>query len=174
MLGSARHLMRVGYGAVALVAALAAAGCGGGGGAQGAGFAARLDGSWNGNWEIESTGSSGRAYMTVSADNNRGPFSMVINTLGDTFNGGTLSDAVFAGTAHRGLFTVTDSPPNVPSGVLTFNDTGPMQGRLTFDTGTIATVDLQGTWNAQSIVIAFTVNYRDGTTATGTITLTKQ
>jgi hypothetical protein len=156
-----------------VIATTPLAGCGGSGSgtANTTSFATAYAGNWSGNW-TDISGTSGTATMVIAINTTTNAATVTISLSGNQFG--------FAGsqTALTGTYDLNNITVNGPSGqsaaaTLVINKSGQFTGTATNISATVTSVNYSGPSTSQSVTLHVTVNHTDGTTDTGTITLTK-
>jgi hypothetical protein len=131
-------------------------------------------GTFTGTWRNDTFGSSGGATLTITVDTVAQTFSGTFDMSGSVFGRGDPAPATFSGpysTTSGVQVTATSSFYGNVTGAMTSN--GSITGSMSNPSPTISRVDYSGTATASAINITYTVRFTDGSTATGTVKLTK-
>lgn len=131
-------------------------------------------GNWTGTWRNDTFGSSGGATATINVDTVAQTFSGSFDLSGSVFGRGDPPPASFSGpysTASGASISATSPVYGAVSGTVTSN--GSIVGSMTNPTPDISKVDFSGTATASAINVNYTVRFTNGSTATGTVRLTK-
>ncbi len=132
-------------------------------------------GTWAGQWNNTTFGSSGSITMTLAADTVAQTMTMTFDLNGSVFGASDppAETATGAYTTSGGTVMQTSSV----LGEVTFNitSTGQITGSGTnVPSATVSRIDFTGTATVSTITLSYTVTFIAGGTATGTATLTKQ
>jgi len=167
---------------LAVVAASLLAGCGNGNGSPNAvstgstdaaaRFATSYAGNWAGNW-TDISGTNGTATMVITTNATTKSATITISLSGNHF-GFVGSQSTLTGTFDANGIHVSSPSGLSASASLVIDTTGKFTGTATNLSSTVTSVTYGGASTSQSVTLTVTVHRTDGSTDSGTITLTKQ
>jgi hypothetical protein len=129
-------------------------------------------GTFNGTWNNTTFGSTGAAKAAVTPDAAQGIVKIVLTLGGNVFGGAAPAPETFiAGLNVNGVQGSGTSPTFGPW-TLTISTAGTLDFTST-PTGRVIGFKAHGTITSSGINLTYNLNLSDGSTATGTITLTK-
>jgi hypothetical protein len=134
-----------------------------------------FEGNWTGRWVNTTFGSQNDATLVISVNESNKTVTSTVrvfgNVLGSFFNPAA---ETFTGTYNDTQFTINANSTVFGATTLTINSAGQLTAHAnTTSNATISSVDLTGTVNSSQINTNYTVHFRDGSTAVGTLTFTK-
>jgi hypothetical protein len=140
-------------------------------GTASANFAPTFTGNYSGTWTNTTFNSTGGITLSASASTATGTAVINLTMTGNVF-GGTGGSASLAGGVNLGVFTATGTSSLFGPATMTVNP----DGTFTFTannvpTGSVATFKMTGTATATGITGNYTVTFRTGGGASGTITM---
>lgn len=159
---------------LALVAAALLAGCGGDGGGGSSNttrFATAYAGNWSGTW-TDISGTSGTSTMNIALNTTAQTATVTIALSGNHF-GFAGSQTALSGTYNADAITVATPPGQATAAALMIANSGQFTGNVTNVSATVNNITYSGPSTPQSVTLNVVVHHTDGTTETGTITLTK-
>jgi hypothetical protein len=155
-----------------MLAASLLAGCGGSGSSPSAtSFATAYAGTWAGSW-TDINGTSGTSSMVIALNSATGAATVTITLSGGQF-GFVGSQSALTGTYNTNSITVSGPSGQTAVATLVINSNGQFTGSATNVSATVTSVTYSGPSTSQSVTLNVAVHHSDGTTETGTITLTK-
>jgi hypothetical protein len=174
MLGSQWPRVAV-FSFLTVLAALLLAGCGGGSSSTTSAatrFAQSYAGNWSGMWS-DIDGTSGTSTMAITADSTTHASTVTITLSGGKF-GFLGSQSALTGTYDSTGIHVTGPTGQSAVVTLAIDTSGQFTGAATGVSGTVTSISFSGPSTPQAVTLNVTVHHTDGSTETGTITLTKQ
>ncbi|MCW3053454.1 MAG: hypothetical protein JWN14_2624 [Chthonomonadales bacterium] len=149
------------------------AGCGGSGNgnANTTSFATAYAGIWSGQWH-DVDGTNGTSTMSITLNSTTKAATVNIALSGDKF-GFAGSQTALTGSYNKDAITVTGPSGTATVANLTIAKSGLFTGLITNVSPTVNSINFGGPSTSQSATLNVTVHNTDGTTDTGTITLTK-
>jgi hypothetical protein len=157
-----------------VVVALLLAGCGGGGGGTATttrSFPTAYAGNWQGMW-TDIDGTSGTATMAIALNSTTSGATVTISLSGGKF-GFVGAQTALTGTFNANTITVAGPSGQTAMATLVIDASGQFTGTATGVSATVTSINYGGPSTSQSVTLNVTVHHSDGTTETGTITLTK-
>lgn len=132
-------------------------------------------GNWSGHWVNTTFGSQNNATLAVAVTESTKTATMTLQIFGDVLGTFTNPPAEnFTGTYDTTHFTISANSNIFGAATLNIDSAGNLTGHANTTSNTrVSSVDLTGTVNSQSMNTTYTVHFRDGTSATGTLTFTK-
>ena len=173
--GHSRRLTLAIIGLLTVAAASLLAGCGGGSSSStpdsATRFATSYAGNWTGKW-VDINGSSGTATMVITTDATTETATVTISLSGNQF-GFVGSQSTLTGTFDSTGIHVSGPSGQTAQASLVIDPTGLFTGSATNVSSTVTSVTYGGPSTSQSATLQVTVHHTDGTTDSGTITVTK-
>ncbi|HLJ57438.1 MAG TPA: hypothetical protein VKT77_20540 [Chthonomonadaceae bacterium] len=158
---------------LALIGAIMLTGCGGGSSVPAATrFATSYAGNWSGNWS-DIDGTNGTSMMVIAVNSVTHTASVTIALSGGKF-GFAGSQAPLTGTFDSNGIHVAGPAGQSATVTLTIDTSGQFSGTATNVSANVTSIDFGGPSTPTSVTMSVTLHHADGTTDTGTITLTKQ
>jgi hypothetical protein len=132
-------------------------------------------GTWKGSWKNNTTGDTGPTTLVVTLSPSGSQMTWTIDVEGPVFGGNSPGTATFNGTVTADTITIAGQSASFGQLTLIVNKSGSVSGTGTnVNDPNVTSFSFQGTWTKTTFNLDYTVNLKDGKTATGTITLTKQ
>ena len=149
------------------------AGCGGSGNgtANTTSFATAYAGTWSGQWH-DVDGTSGTSTMNITLDTTTKAATVTIALSGNQF-GFAGSQTALTGSYNNDAITVTGPSGTATVANLTIAKSGLFSGVITDISPAVSSITYGGPSTSQSVTLSVNVHNTDGTTNSGTITLTK-
>ena len=180
--GRMRRKTFAAIGLLTVAAASLLSGCGNGDGSpnainagnitdNGSRFASSYAGNWSGNW-VDISGTSGTATMVITIDTTTKITTVTISLSGNQF-GFAGSQSTLTGTYDSTGIHVFGPSGQSAAASLVIDPTGLFTGTATNISPTVTSVTYGGPSTSQSATLQVTVHHTDGTTESGTITVTK-
>jgi hypothetical protein len=136
---------------------------------------AAFAGNWTGQWHNTTFGSQNNITMSVAVNESNRTSTTTMRVFGEvlgTFNSPPAE--TYNGSWTDTEFTINTTSTIFGAATLSINQNGTLTGHANTTSNTrVSSVDLTGTVTSTQINANYTVHFRDNTTATGTITLTK-
>lgn len=133
-------------------------------------------GNWSGHWVNTTFGSQNNATMTVAVDDPNKTATITLQIFGNvlgTFNNPPAE--TYTGTWNDTQFTIDANSTIFGHATLNVDAAGNLTGHAdTTQNSRVSSVDLAGTVNSTTMNTTYTVHFRDGSTAAGTLTFNKQ
>lgn len=138
--------------------------------------AAALAGKWSGTWKNNTFGSTGTITGTVTVDSVAQTVTTNIDVNGSVFGAGDPPAENFSGTYNPSTgATFSGTSSFFGATTFTISSTGQVTGNMTkVPASNISRVDYTGTISGTTLSGTYTVTFTSGSTATGTVSMTKQ
>jgi hypothetical protein len=158
---------------MAVIAASLIAGCGGSGNgtASTTSFATAYAGNWTGTW-TDIDGTSGTSTMVIALNSATKSASVSITLSGGQF-GFVGGQTALTGTYDSNSITLNSPTGQSASAKLVIDKSGQFTGSVTNVSANVTSITYAGPSTPQSVTLNVVVHHADGTTDTGTVTLTK-
>jgi hypothetical protein len=171
--GHSRRLTHAVLACLVVVAAALLAGCGGGSSnnSNTTSFATSYAGNWSGQWN-DIDGTSGTSTMNIALNSATKGATVTIALSGNQF-GFAGSQTALTGTYNANAISVAGPSGVTPVATLTIDKSGQFTGSITNVSATVTSITYSGPSTSQSVTLNVILHHTDGTTETGTITLTK-
>lgn len=174
IVGNSRRTALTVLACLAVVATTLLAGCGGDGGggtANTTSFATAYAGTWSGTWS-DISGTNGTSTMVIALDTATKSATVTISLSGNHF-GFAGSQTALTGSYDSNAITVVGPSGQAAAARLVIDKSGQFTGTVTNVSSTVTSITYGGPSTSQSVTLNVVLHHADGTTETGTITLTK-
>ncbi len=150
-------------------------GCGGSCSSAGTGIAVQdAAGTWDGTWDNNTFSSTGPASFAITVDTGAQTASITVTLGGSAFGTVAPPPTTLTGPYTGSGFVLNQAGTPYGDLEVSWTPQGTITGNLTnLPAAGISRVDFNGTANAGSIALNYTVRFTDSSTATGTLNLSR-